>query len=113
MGGRVKTSWKPGQSGNPTGRPTEHRHAVELLRQGTPEAVAELMRLALKDKDHRVRLGALTVWLRKVVPDLASVEMSGPDGGPVPVAVSADETLQRLARIVAEAKAKASGPKSD
>lgn len=107
MGKKTSTSWGPGKSMNPGGRPTENRHAVQLLREGTPEAVAELMRLALKDKDHRVRLGALTVWLRKVVPDLASVEMSGPDGGPVPVAVSADETLQRLARIVSEAKAKA------
>lgn len=109
-----KYQFKKGdKSPNPGGRPALPQDVRETLRARTPQAIEELWKLCTTPLDPKVRLAALTVWLSKTVPNLSAVEMSGPEGGPVPVAVSADETLQRLARIVAEAKAKASGAKPD
>lgn len=105
--------FKKGVAQNPGGRPALSPDVKETLRARTPEAIEELWKICTKALDPKVRLAALTVWLSKTVPNLSAVEMSGPEGGPVPVAVSADETLQRLARIVAEAKAKALGEKQD
>jgi hypothetical protein len=33
MGGKTKTSWKPGQSGNPNGAPKKELSAVHLMRE--------------------------------------------------------------------------------
>jgi hypothetical protein len=41
--GRDKTKWKPGQSGNPGGRPKEEREVLELARQHSPEAIRKLV----------------------------------------------------------------------
>lgn len=48
-----KSAFKPGQSGNPGGRPKGHRDVEALARQCTPEAIAAL-RAALKLPRERV-----------------------------------------------------------
>ncbi len=49
-----RTAFKPGQSGNPGGRPAVVRGIQELARQHTPEAVEALVE-ALKRPGERVR----------------------------------------------------------
>jgi len=58
------TAWKPGQSGNPAGRPRKGNALAECVRMlvDPRELVARAAQLA-QSKDERVALGALT-WLR-------------------------------------------------
>src|SRR5574343_314520 len=70
--GRVpKTAWKPGQSGNPGGRPAitdAVREAMEALKKATPGAVARLVELMASD-DERVAHAAAKTIVDKAVPD--------------------------------------------
>lgn len=43
--------WKPGQSGNPSGRPAGQREFVEQCRQRTPAALKALDAALLRPKD--------------------------------------------------------------
>ena len=43
------TAFKPGQSGNPSGRPAQLREVVDLARQHTPEALQRLVFWARSD----------------------------------------------------------------
>ena len=51
--------FKPGQSGNPGGRPKVVAEVQELARQHAPAAIIELARLALKAKNETVRVAAI------------------------------------------------------
>lgn len=104
----AKGQFTKGRSGNPGGRPALPDDVKEALRSRTLEAVEELWKLCTRARDPKVRLAALTIWLRKVVPDATSVEMSGPEGGPVAVSMSAaaDEAFAKLRRVVDAAKAR-------
>src|SRR5688572_6726077 len=58
-----ETQFKPGQSGNPGGRPKLTSEFRELCRANTPEYIAELERLALKGKREATRTRALNLLL--------------------------------------------------
>jgi hypothetical protein len=47
------TAWKPGQSGNPLGRPRHDYDIAAMCREHAPEAVATLV-AALKDPRHKI-----------------------------------------------------------
>jgi hypothetical protein len=51
--------FKPGQSGNPGGRPKVVAEVQDLARQHAPAAIVELARLALKAKNETVRVAAI------------------------------------------------------
>ena len=55
--------FQPGQSGNPGGRPKIVGDIRALAREHTPEAIAELVRLATKARREEVRLRAIEVLL--------------------------------------------------
>ena len=86
------TAWKPGQSGNPTGRPTltpEEREANELLQKASPARVRRLVELSLKAEENGDLKTAAHIelaLLKKTHPDRASMELTGEGGGPLQVA---------------------------
>jgi len=51
--------FKPGQSGNPGGRPKVLAEVQEVARQHMPAAMSELARLALKAKNETTRVAAI------------------------------------------------------
>jgi hypothetical protein len=55
----AKMKFKPGESGNPGGRPKVVAEVQDLARQHAPAAIVELARLALKAKNETVRVAAI------------------------------------------------------
>lgn len=100
--------FKPGESGNPGGRPKlpeEVRTELELVRGPlTLKAIATLAR-NMDSPDGMVSNVAAREWLKKTLPDGAvklQLEVSGPDGGPVETkAVPLDDSPGSLERVVA------------
>lgn len=81
--------FRPGQTGNPRGRPKENPLAVELARAHTEEAVqtlAEIMRDA--EAGAKARAYAATALLDRAWGKPAqSVAVTGEDGGPLVVEI--------------------------
>ena len=76
-------AWKPGQSGNPSGRPRLNHDIVALARQYTDKAIAALYE-ALDDP--RTRVAAAQALLdRGYGRAIQRQELSGPDGAPIQV----------------------------
>jgi hypothetical protein len=57
-----RSAWKPGQSGNPKGRPPPEVDITELARKHGPRCIEVVARL-LTDKDRKLRLAAATALL--------------------------------------------------
>lgn len=77
--------FEPGQSGNPGGRPKENNEVKALARALGIEAIEKLAQL-MRGDDPRVASSAAQALLdRGFGKPSQSVEMSGPDGGPVEV----------------------------
>ena len=78
--------FKPGQSGNPGGRPKRDPEVRALCERFTPDAIETLAEI-MQDKDSQpsARVSAAMAILKKTLPDLASVEHTG--DGPRPFAV--------------------------
>lgn len=71
-----RSAWKPGQSGNPGGRPPMSdavREAMDMLRQATPGAVRRLVELMASD-DEKVAHAAAKTIVDKAVPDKLDAE---------------------------------------
>jgi hypothetical protein len=75
-----------GQSGNPGGRPKELHEVIELARSYAPRAIETLASLLLdEDAAPTARIAAASAILdRGFGKAPQAVEMSGPDGGPIP-----------------------------
>lgn len=103
--------FKPGESGNPGGRPKlpeEVRQALELMRGPLTLKAIETLERNMESNDGFVSNAAANIWLKKTLPDEAlklDVSLSGPDGQPIQseskVVVENDESPQRLARVLA------------
>ena len=77
-------AFKPGQSGNPGGRPKlpeDVKHVRELARQYTQEAVDALV-VTLKEGGHSARVAAANALLERGW-GKPEQPITGPDGGPV------------------------------
>jgi hypothetical protein len=80
--------WKPGESGNPGGRPKEVKELKALAREHTPEALQELIRLATGAKREETRLGAIRELLdrgygKPVAADSPVMQPAAQTGGSV------------------------------
>ena len=58
--------WKPGQSGNPSGRPKKDRHVADTANQHADKALRKLIQL-MDSEDDRVALAAVREVLDRAV----------------------------------------------
>lgn len=97
--GDALAPWKPGQSGNPAGRPKDEDRLVSLVLKrhpGLPSKAADELARILGDGDHRHWMAALREWLDRtegtvqqsthhhVSTDRAVVVHQEPAGAPMP-----------------------------
>lgn len=77
-----RTAWKPGQSGNPNGRPKVAKEIIALAREKSPEAIARLAEL-MEDVDGRVAVRACEAILHaaRLPSELSDAEQHGVGGG--------------------------------
>lgn len=107
--GKLLPPWKPGQSGNPGGRPKldpEFKRSVQAL---CPEAVAVLVEV-MRDKHAQAsaRVKAAEAILNRGYGTPAqSIALTDPDGSPLGsiLQLTAEERSARLAAILAKAAA--------
>lgn len=85
----LRSPWKPGQSGNPAGRPKNVLREALHKRVGIDKLSAIIER-ALVDGDSRIIAAIID---REWPKPPAAVELSGPDGGPVNLNAGAREKL--------------------
>lgn len=64
--GNLKAPWKPGESGNPNGRPKKHREVAAKAEENAVLAVETLVKL-MKSGDERVALAAAQDILDRAV----------------------------------------------
>jgi hypothetical protein len=62
-GGLRNSSWRPGQSGNPKGRPKPEVDIAALARKHGPKCIKIVAGIMMKDKDSKVRLAAAIALL--------------------------------------------------
>ena len=75
-----RTAWKPGQSGNPGGRPRELADVKALARQHTAEAIETLVELMRSGKTDSARAAAASELLSRAwgKPSLPLLHENGP-----------------------------------
>lgn len=92
-GNNAEMGWKPGESGNPKGRPRKERALSNLLRiiGDTPNADGVLKKRALAEVVWGAALGGDLTAARLIYEycdgkPVQRNEISGPDSGPIPLA---------------------------
>lgn len=91
--------FKPGQSGNPGGRPKKVQELAALAQENMPMAILYAAHVGLRDEDGRVAIAAATF--------LRDTAMGRPIGTHVDLTKVSDEALQ------AEVRRRATGPNSE
>lgn len=96
--------WKPGQSGNPSGRPKTPPEVKALFAAAVPDVAKALIATAL-DSSHKHHVQAAIHVLERAlgkVPD--KIQHSGAEGGPISLqavqSLSDAELMQRASEIV-------------
>lgn len=95
LGGVTGKGFMPGQSGNPGGMKALPPEVREALRADTLTRYVRLKQLSEKaEKDGDIKTAAYIELqlLKKQIPDLSSVEVTGEGGGPLEVRSSIDAT---------------------
>lgn len=94
--------WKPGESGNPGGRPRVIADVRTLAQKHTRQAIETLVKL-LNARSEMVRTVAANSLLDRAVGRPAQA-ITGPDGGPIQLEAVrvAEEVRGRLVRLVTE-----------
>jgi hypothetical protein len=86
-GGNTGNGFKPGQSGNPGGRPKKTQEELDLVaacKQKAPEALAVIAGIMNRGENERNRLAAAQAIIeRGYGKAVQPVEASGPNGGPI------------------------------
>lgn len=82
---KTSTSWKPGQSGNPKGRPKdqEYREAIAMLKAKSPELMKKAIGMVLCEKPSEKVACAI---LSKICPD--KLDLSGDTENPLLVVIN-------------------------
>jgi hypothetical protein len=80
--------WKPGQSGNPNGRPKEAFHVRDLARGHTEEAITTLVTIMRSSKQDKARAQAAQALLdRGWGKPIQEMWHEGPAGEPLGVTI--------------------------
>ena len=82
-------AWKPGESGHPAGRPPLPKEVRDALKADTLPRYLRLMKLSLDAEangDLKTAAHIELALLKKQIPDLSAVEVTGEGGGPLQVA---------------------------
>ena len=80
----LKSRWKPGQSGNPSGRPKEAFHVRDLARVHTDEAVRILVKIMRSSTSDKARVVAAQAILdRGWGKPIQEMRHGGLDGTPL------------------------------
>jgi hypothetical protein len=82
-GGLRNSSWRPGQSGNPKGRPKPDVDIAALAREHGPRCIAVVAKM-LTDEDHKIRLAAAIALLDRGWGRPAQA-ITGSDGQPLAI----------------------------
>lgn len=105
-------SWKPGQSGNPNGRPKLPPEIREIAKAGSVKAISRAVEL-IDHEDPNVALKAInTVLDRGYGKPAQSHELTGPGGGPIQsmdLTKATDDQLEALASLLGPLAAAAGG----
>jgi len=109
----LATQYKPGKTGNAGGVPKDVREYRELMRQRIPTMLARLDDVF----DHGTEEGVIKA-IREVNANafpkpVQSIELGGPDGGPIPVKaiMTSDEKRKRTEALIAAAVARTTAKK--
>jgi Family of unknown function (DUF5681) len=104
--------WKPGQSGNPKGRPKSLSRAQDLARDYTETGIETLVRIMQRGRPDGARVSAAVAILdRAWGKPVQAVEHSGPEGErlfPAPAELD-DAHLERMLQLARELRAAAHG----
>lgn len=96
--------WKPGQSGNPGGRPKQVAEVVELARQQSPMAVRRLAQIAMGKKTPAVAAVMACnsildrAWGKPIQPNIHAI--STPTTKPIDLDALTDDQRETLADIL-------------
>jgi hypothetical protein len=93
-------TFKPGQSGNPGGRPKAEREVIELAREASPRAIGRLIEL-IDDKDGRIAAAAANSVLDRAFGKPTQPISGDEDKPPVGVA-PVTPTVEALAKLSAD-----------
>ena len=117
--GNLRPPWKPGQSGNPKGRPPNIRYLTEILRDEVDKPCPPIMRKRLSGiipKNEKLTIGQATVVAtinNMINGNAAAIKqiwdrldgkvpqpITGPDGGPIHHEIDARAILlERLKKL--------------
>lgn len=95
-------TFKPGQSGNPGGRPKADREVVALAREGSVRAIGRLIEL-IESENLRVAVSAANSVLDRAF-GKPTQPISGDEDKP-PVGVAVQPTVEALAKLSAKDRA--------
>ncbi len=105
MGIQDLTPFKPGQSGNPSGRPKIPDDIKKILKLQAPNALQKLLTLMESDDERIALVAANSILDRAWGKPVQATEHSGPDGEPIEVANVSDlEIGRRLAFLLTKAE---------
>lgn len=93
--------FKPGQSGNPSGRPIIAEEVKKLAAVHTLEALKTIYDLMMHSTEDRTRLAAASLMLDRAY-GKPSQAVTGEDGGAIKVQHSGDHILAMLKKLAGE-----------
>ena len=97
-----QTSFRPGHSGNPSGRPKQSVQLKELAREQTAKAIKTLVDVMDNSDRDAARVRAAEILLDRAwgrAPQ--AMELSGPDGGPIEWKKASEELNSLMDRLIA------------